>query len=351
VLRLRLAAVCVSLVSVLLAVGPAHAACTSAGEKFEPADGKTLVMIGQDMDSIDKYVAGGGGGWDNTGSGLRLVPGGTMLYVSIAAPNWGLDAPASIGAGINWAQYEAITYPQSALQVGVHLAGQLDNTIAGVHDASITAMATFFKRIGVPVYVRLGYEFDGPHNAYEPAKFVAAWRHIVDRLRNVEGVTNAAFVWQSFAATPTFGNQPIAAWYPGDAYVDWAGVSMYGQAFSNGAGLGPAHAVADFADAHNKPLMIAESAPRGRQMDQPGNDLIWNDWFVPTIDFVQSRNVKAWSYVNADWDSQPFWMGQGWGDTRIPASGPAKANWLALMGTSRYLNASPTLFCDLGYAP
>src|SRR5688500_8295680 len=130
-------AVFVSLVSVLVAAGPAHAACTSAGEKFEPADGKTLVMVGQATDSIAKYTAGGGGGWDNTGQGRRLVPGGTMLYTSIAAPNWGLDTPMSIGAGINWAQYEAITYPQSALQVGVHMVGHLDTTIAGANDASI----------------------------------------------------------------------------------------------------------------------------------------------------------------------------------------------------------------------
>ena len=57
--------------------------------------------------------------------------------------------------------------------------------------------------------LRIGYEFDGEWNHYNPQYYVPAYRHIVDRLR-ANGVTHFASVWQSATfAGGTYGNRPF----------------------------------------------------------------------------------------------------------------------------------------------
>src|ERR1700693_6422639 len=38
-----------------------------------------------------------------------------------------------------------------------------------------------------PSFMRIGYEFDGEWNAYEPEAYVAAWRRIVEIFRGKKG--------------------------------------------------------------------------------------------------------------------------------------------------------------------
>src|SRR5262249_34988587 len=160
------------------------------------------------------------------------------------------------------------------LQLGLYLNGDLENIISGTRAANISAIGNWIKNTGRPVYLRIGYEFDGPWNALPPDQYITAYRLIVDQMR-AEGVTNAVFVWHA-AFTPPYNNFPIAAWYPGDKYVDWAGISVF-QQFD-----GPLGTVADidnfcaFAKSRNKPIMIAESAPYG------GISVArWTNWFMP----------------------------------------------------------------------
>jgi hypothetical protein len=76
---------------------------------------------------------------------------------------------------------------------------------------------------------------------------------------------------------------------------------------------------------------------------------LWNDWYAPVAAFVAARGVKAWSYINANWEAQPMWQGKEWGDTRVEANPALMDLWKAEVTTSRYLHSSPTLFSTLGY--
>ncbi|BEP13857.1 hypothetical protein acdb102_21680 [Acidothermaceae bacterium B102] len=152
--------------------------------------------------------------------------------------------------------------------------GISDQEIAGgSQDGLIRAQATRIKALGADVFIRVDWEmngnwfaWDGTHNGGPgtgPAAYVAMWRHIHDVFTSA-GVTNVAWVWTPAAASlPDAGWNAVAAYYPGDAYVDWVGLDDY----NYGGQLGHALGWNDFASqlqpiygdyAERKPIMIGE---------------------------------------------------------------------------------------------
>ncbi|MEJ6791377.1 MAG: glycosyl hydrolase [Lacinutrix sp.] len=126
------------------------------------------------------------------------------------------------------------SFPNIVIQSAMWMVGKWDitkKTKKGDYDKVIKQYAAWAKSTNRPIYLRIGYEFDGPHNQLEPKKYVKAYKHIVDLLRE-EGVNNIAFVWHSYASIP-FKNYKLSSWYPGDDYVDWVGISVFGHAYGD----------------------------------------------------------------------------------------------------------------------
>lgn len=292
--------------------------------KFEPPDGKVLLIVGQDKTSIDAYV-----------NAINIVPGGTMVYTSVQNTE-GLAAPYDGGGGLHHGQYLVDQYPNTVIQVGLWMVDALGDVSSGALDGNIDAIGAWIKNSGRPVFLRIGYEFDYPANHYGPAAYVQAYRHIVDRLRN-NNVANVAFVWHSYANLP---EHPLSDWYPGDDYVDWVGMSVFGPPNVYMTQL------ADLARQHQKPLMIAEATPFGTGTLQ--GDTSWTNWFAPFFQFVADNGVKAVSYIDYDWESYPMFQGQGWGDARVQANDIVKGRWLQEIGQDKYLQSSPDLYQQLG---
>jgi hypothetical protein len=281
---------------------------------FVPQDGKCLLVVGQDNPAFDAYVKATG-----------VVPGGVMVYTSVHRVE-GLDG------------FDRLLrkYPNCAFQIGLYMVGSLDKVAGGELDGNVRRLGKWIKSSRRPVYLRVGYEFDLPANGYEPEKYVEAFRHVRDKLDD-QGVTNVAYVWHSFAA----GSARIDDWYPGDDYVDWVAVSLFGRP------NGQTARVAEFARQHGKPLMIAEATPRGLGTRRGRES--WDGWFAPCFGFIDKYHVKAFCYVDWDWESQPMFRGQGWGDCRIEANGLVKARWLETTGS--FLKSSGGLYEELGYRP
>ena len=210
---------------------------------FLPPQGKVLLIIGQDKETIESYI-----------QSMGQIPGGFMVYTSIQNLG-GLDQPLDNGAGINHAQYLLERYPECVLQVGLYMVNALEDILRGKYDENITRLGEWIKRTERPIYLRIGYEFDYPQNHYKPEEYKLAFRYIVERLRSL-GLKNVAFVWHSYAHIDP--SQPIMSWYPGDQYVDWFALS-----FSDPYNKGHMQLIAKFAQEHNKPLMIAEASPSG----------------------------------------------------------------------------------------
>jgi len=114
----------------------------------------------------------------------------------------------------------------------------LDNINAGMFDGDLRAWADGAKQFGTALIVQYGTEVNGdwnpwsaPYNggiAVGPAKFRAAFRHIVEVMR-AEGATN--IVWALHLNGENWpSDQPgnnAGAYYPGDDVVDWIGFSIY----------------------------------------------------------------------------------------------------------------------------
>ena len=299
--------------------------------KFEPSDGKVLLIIGQDKPAHDQYIADLGD------------PGGLMFYTSVQRLE-GLLTPVDPNSGVWDFPVSFSAYPNMVIQIGLWMSGMtgaeddLDRIDRGVYDANLDTLGNWMKNLDRPVYLRIGYEFDNPDFNYNAVKYVRAYKHVVDHFR-AQGVTNVAYVWHSYAAS---NSTNAIRWYPGDSYVDWVGISF----FSTG-NTARMNGIADIAAQHDKPLMIAEATPFG--IGTLSGQSSWDSWFKPFFSFVAAKNVKAISYINWDWETIPMFQGQGWGNGRIQNNSVVKSNWISEINKVKYLHSSSALFNDLGF--
>ncbi len=303
---------------------------------FEPKDGKAIMIMGQDLGAVGGFPKPNNDGYIDH---IDIMPGGVTSYTSIPALN-GLKELTNYGAGDVNAQaiVDNKKFDESVLVFGLSMVNQLKSIANGSHDEKIKELAMWIKEQERPVFLRIGYEFDGEWNRYEPELFVRTYRRIVNIFRN-NYVENCATVWQS---TGRFDSTFLLKYYPGDEYVDWVGYSHFGN-------LG--QSMIDIGRAHNKPCMIAESTPI--HLRTPGDDKhgeeVWNAWFVPFFEHVHKNSdvIKAVAYINANWDVQPMWAGQDWGDSRVQSNTYIKKKWLEEITNGFWLNASPELFDTL----
>ncbi|RYV49955.1 glycosyl hydrolase [Pengzhenrongella frigida] len=108
----------------------------------------------------------------------------------------------------------------------------LRDLAAGANDTYLRAQAARIKAVGKPVALRFAHEMNASFypwgagvNGNTPADYVAAYRHVHDVFAQ-EDVHNVTWVW-SPAALDTPNAPDLSPFYPGDDYVDWAGLSVY----------------------------------------------------------------------------------------------------------------------------
>jgi beta-mannanase len=129
----------------------------------------------------------------------------------------------------------------------------LSKIINGNFDDFLTDWAEVVKNFGEPVFVTFGVEmngnwfpwsgiFQGAGNTGEfgdsleadgPEKFKLAFRHIID-IFNEQNVQNA--IWYFHVTNKSFPDETwneIINYYPGDNYIDWIGVSVYGAQYND----------------------------------------------------------------------------------------------------------------------
>lgn len=361
---LKVALILAAVVAVIIVL-PKPPSTTPRGalSLLAPPVNQKLLLIGQDTDSIDAYVAGVG-----------IAPGGVTGYTSLNEQE-GLTAWADQGGGRNNTSYLANKYPQSTIRESIWIVNQcqniIDNTRWGAvkdYNAAMDKLIDTLLSFNRPVYMTWGYEFDGQWNKFDPTCYKGAWMKMWDRLTQKNAHSKIDMVWQSASwCGGTYKGYPISEWYPGDQYVDWVGLSYFTPQDCNWSKV---NEVAAFARAHNKPVMIAESSPQrydlanltySPNVDGTGKisktaSEIWNEWFAPYFNFINANSdvIKAADYINADWGSQRMWKcppcrSGYWGDSRVQANAIIKNNWINTITTADWLNASPTLFGTLGY--
>ncbi|WP_328473281.1 hypothetical protein OHA21_12090 [Actinoplanes sp. NBC_00393] len=360
----RAAAVVLAIVAAAAVPTPAEAGRTLHAPNL-PSGGRVLFYMGQDSSTLAEFKE----------AVPSLVPAGVTLYTNlVGSPMSGMFQPTDYGSGEN--DFPAtINEFGGGLAVGLYLSDPAQTPLkayAGTADAATVAryrewldeFITYLDRTGREVFLRIGYEFDGAWNAYDPQLYKQAYRYIARRIDQLRA-RKIATVWQS-AAWPRAEKEPYAAtapghwdrWYPGDEYVDWAGIShFYGEQYDRyqwscdsavATPLAVQQSLLDFARKHRKPVFVSESAPQGFDI---GNKTaacifvdpvtggprptvpvtaqqIWDTWYAPYFRFVDRNRdiIRGIAYINTNWNAQSMWNCQPgacangyWGDSRIQA--------------------------------
>lgn len=316
-------------------------------KSFAPPEGKVLHIAGQFREEFDDYIE------NVTENGVACgLPGGAAFYTNLYLQGMTgpfINFPGNPHQDLPYLAkvYEPLTF-QIALWLGSSQLKQIPN---GTYDDGIRKLAENLKSYNRPIYFRIGYEFDGPHNEYEPWEYRAAYRYIVDRLR-AAGVTNVAYVWHSYALIPTYGNYDVMEWYPGDDYVDWIGISFF-QVTEEGYYPGVNRdRLLEIARQKQKPVMICESSAIRLTESQKAKtgQSYWDYWYAPYFEFIENNpEVKAFSIINSDWDSLGQTQDYNWGDARIAQDPVVLEHWREKMREERYLHSNTELYKQLGY--
>lgn len=329
--------------------------------KFEPADGECIFFIGQDL--------GATGGLNNYKDGYCdhfEMPAGVTTYTGFSPGsesfgyyqkgNDGIKTIANWGAGDNCAQcyLDDEDYKYSVIAIGLSIVGNEKEIALGKRNNLVQELGDWIKESKRPVFLRIGYEFDGwDWNHYNRKYYLEAWRQI-HRLFKEMKVDNVAFVWQSKGNGS--GQDVLEKWYPGDDLVDWCGYSY----FNN-----PDQEMLMFARKHKKPVFIAEATPvlhngvefsNARLTDSVIAKRVWQEWFIPFINTLNENKdvIKAFSYINANWAAQPMWATNPVFkkvDSRIQESDFISKNWKEEMAKPRYLKPGAEFWNRLGYKP
>jgi len=291
--------------------------------KFEPNDGECILFVGQDLGSIGGLAAPYNDGYLDHFE----KPGGFTMYTGISpkAISFGYEMKGLDGVWTidNWGDSDnnmsmQLTDPDfkdMALAIGFWMTDGNDKRIAaGEHTEMIDKFGHWLKSLSPrPVFLRIGYEFSGEWNAYDRESYIKAYQRIKDRYDEM-GITNVAYVWQSHGSDcPT---ELLDAWYPGDDYVDWCGLSFFARWQEIN--------MIEYARKIGKPVFIAEATPTigSSTIKQNGKTIetilsnpdqanqAWGEWFIPFFKCIDENQdvVKAISYINCHWKSHRMWF-------------------------------------------
>lgn len=312
--------------------------------KFEPEDGKCYVFIGQDLGAV--------GGLESYNSGYCDTfdtPAGVTVYLGIGNNE---ETVAGLYETANWGSGDCCAdmyrrserFGKTIVAVGLALVGQEENIVDGRLDGKLKTIGEWMKKMSPrPVFLRIGYEFDGTEwNHYVPDTYIAAYKYIKDYLDR-QGLDNVAYVWQSKGYGTTAAE--MQKWYPGNEYVDWCAYSYFGQ---------PDKAMIEFARMKQKPVFIAEATPVFQEGEvyfdadikkEKVARRIWDEWFTGFFKTIEENQdvVKAFSYINVDWLAQPMWIDNvtfQQCDSRIQMSDYVSGHWRKKMSDKRYIQSA-----------
>lgn len=290
-------------------------------QKFEPKEDRIIHGAGQLFpDDFRDY-------WQAVGENKPLL---YMTYTGLRGVEEGWFSSI---------KKEIEEFPNVLFQIGLSMTKEKEGSpfhyegevAAGKYDENINKFCRGVKELNLPVFVRLGYEFNGLYwNGYLPKTYIEAWRHIAGIIRK-NGVDNLAMVW---CYSPD-GEENYLDYYPGDDDVDWWGIDVFSAKQLK-------YKVTDkfMQDAakHRKPVMIGESS--ARYVGTLAGQKSWDRWFKPFFTWIEQNPViKAFCYINWNWAKHKQW--EKWGDCRISQNEIVRRNYIEEMKKPKYVHNLP----------
>ncbi|WP_405564722.1 glycoside hydrolase family 26 protein [Polaribacter sp. Asnod6-C07] len=188
----------------------------------------------------------------------------------------------------------------------------LASVAKGHYDAFIKEWALEAKKVGYPIYLRVGHEMNdpyrypwGPQNN-DPSEYVAAYQHIREVFDAV-GATNIIWIWSPHL---TYGK--FQEYYPGTDYVDVVatGALNYGTSTSWSDWWSFEQIFGNYykqLESFYKPIMIAEFGslkPGGNRAEWFGDtfrDFYTKYPYVTSIVFFHYSSDGSTTYKNVSW--------------------------------------------------
>lgn len=211
-------------------------------KECRPPAGKTFLTIGQDLFSIQEYLDEQFNASLHQNSTIprsSFAPAAVMVYTDIQSLA-GLDEPVDYGSGIEYANgllESVFEEKEVGLQIGLWLNGTegCRQIVKGQLNRQIKRLFQYLQHCKASVvFLRVGYEFDNPSFKYsDPPLYRQAFQRLVDACEQAKWSCRmkVKFVWHSWGAAGSVA--PLQTFYPGDDMVDWIGVSIFQQVFSN----------------------------------------------------------------------------------------------------------------------
>ncbi|MFA5844148.1 MAG: glycosyl hydrolase [Coriobacteriia bacterium] len=206
---------------------------------------------------------------------------------------------------ITWEPWDPGSNANQVKNPGVNPTYRLSRIIAGDFDDYIRSWARDLRSLGGPVLLRPMHEMNGNWypwcgtvNGNRPPEYVQAWRHMHD-IFTQEGADNVAWVWSiNHESVPASTNNRYAAYYPGDAYVDWTSISGFNWGTSSSFGQWQPwwhwyEKPLTYLETLRKPICISEFAT----VEQGGDKAAWLLDAYRRI--AQHPKVKAVVYYDA----------------------------------------------------
>jgi Glycosyl hydrolase family 26 len=205
----------------------------------------------------------------------------------------------------------------------------LTDIIAGKWDAYIDKWGDAAREFGHPLIVAFGVEMNGDwfpwsgtyyggedwdddvDNWKGPENFRRAYRHVVDRVR-ARGATNVKWMFHANNYSYPLDTWNFApAYYPGSDYVDWLGLSVYGQQFKDEPNPDipslvdwPYKELSDLDP--QKPVMIAEWATGDFPFSVDVHGMRKPQWIKQALELFRTRypRIKGAIYWHERWQNQ-----------------------------------------------
>jgi endoglucanase len=177
--------------------------------------------------------------------------------------------------------------------------------LRGDFDANMRAIAKMIDELKSPVIVRWGQEMEDKSgrfswSGWNPPDYIAAYRRMMDIVR--QEAPGTRLMW-----SPK-GEPGLNAYYPGDTYVDFVGLSVFGlEAYDKIAHNGPRTFTEalkpgyDLVALYNKPIWVAE-------LGYEGGDVYIKPWMetatmkqsdfpeLQEVVYFNDREVHAWPF-------------------------------------------------------
>lgn len=186
----------------------------------------------------------------------------------------------------------------------------LQKIIDGKFDKELKKWAIGAKNYNEPLMVEFGTEMNGDwfpwsgaHNGKDPEKFKDAYIHIINIFKN-EGADNITYVFHiNYDSSPNEKWNTMSAYYPGDEYIDWIGLSIYGAQKSNDEWI---NITGLFDKAYNEMTGISRNKPLAVfEFGVVENDKK-PEWIKTFFDLIKSgkyNRIKGISYWHSNWEN------------------------------------------------